>query len=310
MTADEQARAPPPLPPRDAGEPRGSARGDPAAPRRPRRHRPGLQRRQGDLGRHPSAPGGAGRSTCTPAMSATPTHAPPTITDQLPAGLTIVDIDWHDWKDLGVNASEHGPRLLHRDRHRHALLHAAYRRGRTCWRRPPAQAAPGAEVRRRATALPDGYMPPVYLDVRSTQVLRAPPPTRRRSPVAAPPTVHRHRPVPFGSTPSTFGIVPGSYSADFFNAAYPFGSPCAKPATTPSSTASTSTSTAHRVDNGLPATLTPLNGRGSTRRIHPAAWHDRQPRGDPQVRSSRLRQPGRSNSPGCPADTQVGYLNV
>ncbi len=90
----------------------------------------------------------------------------------------------------------------------------------------------------------------------------------------------------------------------------PLENPPARPATIPSSTATTSNSTSKARWASTPR-ATPTPPRCADRRGDPAARPDRQPPGAPQVRPARLRPARRrQRRRGCPADTQVGYLNA
>ena len=117
--------------------------------------------------------------------------------------------------------------------------------------------------------------------------------------------------VPFGAAASSFGIVPGSYLADFFDAAYPFGSPVRQAGDHP-----------FELRTGFDLDSRSAVGEDGTRFIasHGAIKTAEvtlppgmigNPEATPKCDAIDFAEQGASgDSTACPADTQVGYVNV
>lgn len=161
--------------------------------------------------------------------------------------------------------------------------------------------------------MPSGYLPKLFIDVIANSAasgIQTNTATIAGGGAAAPATDVDQ--VPFGSTPSVFGIVPGSYEADFFNAAYPFGARVRRAGAHPfelrlnfdlneKTGIDPVDHLRYSVANGLIKDAEVTLPRGMIG--NPEAM----PKCDPVVFSS---QGSTSDSTACPSDTQVGYLNV
>jgi uncharacterized repeat protein (TIGR01451 family) len=249
-------------------------------------------------------PGGQGQFTLQARNIGDATgNAPLTITDQLPAAVTITAITWPELSSFcsGVGTSE----LICTLPASKLVLFAP---------------APGLSVGSGGFGpSPSGYLPKLFVDVdvapgaSETQTNTA---TISGGGAAA--AASDLDQVPFSPTPSAFGIVPGSYEADFFDAAYPFGSPLRQAGAHPSElrlnfdlnqktgidsseSAGSCPGCRYSVSNGLIKDAEVTLPRGMIG--NPEAL----PKCDPVVFSTLGVVP---NSTACPADTQVGYLNV
>jgi hypothetical protein len=245
------------------------------------------------------APGGAGEFTIQARNIGDATGAAPlTITDHLPPSVKITAIDWHELSPLcsGVGTATLTCTIP-------ASELAAYAPA-------PGLMASSIDIQ------PSGYLPKLFVDVAvaadasETQTNTA---TISGGGAATPATDVDQ--VPFSPTPSAFGLVPGSLEADFFDAAYPFGSPLRQAGAHPfefrlnfdlnqeTGVASSSDCPNCRyiAANGLVKTVEATLPRGMIG--NPEAL----PKCDPVVFAS---QGAAGNSTACPPDTQVGYLNI
>jgi hypothetical protein len=117
--------------------------------------------------------------------------------------------------------------------------------------------------------------------------------------------------VPFGATPAGFEIAPGSYQADFFDAAYPDGSPVRQAGDHPS-----------ELRFNFDLTAQSSIGTDGSRNIAPTELIKTaevtlprgfvgNPEATPKCDPVDFSRTGSSlSSTGCPANTQVGYINV
>lgn len=227
-----------------------------------------------------------------------------TITAQLPAGVTATAVHWDHFlsADLSSYCSGLGTGTV------------------TC-------VLPAAEVPVRA----DDYLGPIYIDVAiALEPLPANPGQSRAivyggaaelpdgSPCAGseielatlPPCAEDEDWVPFSPTPSAFDIRPGSFAADVFSAAYPFGVPSRQAADHPFeqrfnfeltqySAVSTSDGTRYTDSTALTRTVEATLPRGMVG--NPEAL----PKCDPLLFATKP-----FSRPACPSDTQVGYINI
>jgi len=119
-------------------------------------------------------------------------------------------------------------------------------------------------------------------------------------------------PVSFGPAPAGFGVVPGSYMVDVFDAAYPDGAPVRIAGTHPFE---------QRVDFDLNARIETSPRDGTRATITEGLLKDAEvtlPRGmignpeaTPKCDPTQFAESGVVlNSTACPSDTQVGYLNI
>jgi hypothetical protein len=228
-----------------------------------------------------------------------------TITDHLPPGVTIAAIEWKETRggdeDLTSLCSGQGTETL------------------TC-------TVPGAEVahllpapslggQTSAGVVTDGYMPPIYVNVSVSPSASGAGTNTATISGGDAPTGSDVDQVPLSQTPSSFGLVPGSYEADAFDAAYPFGEPSRQAGDHPFElrvnfdlTAETGVAASpplgslrYTVPKGLVKDVEVTLPRGMIG--NPEAL----PKCDPTDFASAGAY---QNSTLCPADTQVGYLNV
>lgn len=186
-------------------------------------------------------------------------------------------------------------------------------------------------------AEPSGYMPSLYIDVSVPAKTKVPTEGTNTaivyggsgalpggSPCAQvvadlatlPPCAEDLDQVQFEAGPSSFGLVPGGFSADVFNAAYPFGVPSRQASDRPFEFRINFDINERSVVNPEPP-----NGDG-TRYIAPNGTvrtvEATLPRGMignpealPKCDPADFAEPGSTpNSTACPASTQLGYLNV
>jgi hypothetical protein len=218
-----------------------------------------------------------------------------TITDQLPAGVTVTAIHW-DYR-LGIGTPNLNP-----------FCSGVGTGVVTC-------VAPGHlldEVGGQpAPAALSGYLGPIFIDVKippgasgtATNVA-----TVSGGGAAAPFTDEDQ--VLFADTPSPFGIRLGSFLFDNFSAAYPFGEPSRQAGDRPhelrvafemnQKTGIGEGGTRYADSNGLLRTVEATIPRGMIG--NPEAV----PKCDP-VDFATLNA---GDKPSCPADTQIGYLNL
>jgi hypothetical protein len=227
-----------------------------------------------------------------------------TITDQFPAGVTITAVAWENRrgasgeKDLASLCSGLTTETL------------------TCTipgsRVSTLLPAPGfgEEI---SSAITDGYMPPIYVDVAvSPGASGTGTNTATISGGSASTTTDADQ-VPLRGLPSKFGLVPASFEADVFSRAYPFGAPSRQAGDHPFE---------QRVNFDLSEkTGRDIGGDGLRYTLPAGLVKDVEvtlPRGmignpealpkcDPTVFAGAGAT---RNSTGCPADTQVGYLTV
>jgi len=158
---------------------------------------------------------------------------------------------------------------------------------------------------------PPGYLPTMY-------VLAEVPPSAAGTATStatltggsSPQPVSQQRQVPFSSTPAPFGVVPGSFFADFFDAELPFGAPLRQAGAHPYEL---------RVDFDFNEKLETIKGEavnlpvGKIKTVEatlPRGFIGN-PEATPKCDPVDFAEIGTTeNSTACPADTQVGYLNV
>ena len=228
-------------------------------------------------------------------------NAPLTITDQLPAAVTITAIHWPGDSDLSSLCSGVGTSLLN------CTMPAS---DLPVYAPAPGLNATGFNVE------PSGYLRKLFVDVTvnpgasgsqaNTATISGGGATTPTSDVDQ---------VPFSSTPSAFGVTPGSYEADFFDAAFPFGSSPRQAGSHPFElrfnfdlnqktgvlSGEGCSNCRYATANGLIKTAEVTLPRGAIG--NPEAL----PKCDPVLFASKGSVP---DSTTCPADTQVGYLNV
>ncbi len=160
---------------------------------------------------------------------------------------------------------------------------------------------------------PDGYLPTLFIDVAidpaasgtatSTVTISGGGASEAASDVDQ---------VPFGETPAPFGLVPGSFIAELFNRAYPFGAPERTAGSHPFELRFNFDLTAKGPQLGPDGThfVVPHGTLKTAKAILPLGMSGN-PEAVPKCDPSDFSRPGSTiNSTGCPANTQVGYLNV
>lgn len=224
-----------------------------------------------------------------------------TISDQLPTGATVTAVAWENRRggeDLTPLCSGLGTETL------------------TC-------TIPGGKVsvllpmpsfgEENSESITDGYAPPIYVDVAVSPSASGTGVNTATISGGGAPTVTDVDQVPLGGVPSTFGLVPGSFEADLFDAAYPFGTPSRQAGDHPFE---------QRVNFDLnEETGKDVGGDGLRYTLPNGLIKDVEvtlPRGMignpealPKCDPTAFASAGATrNSTGCPTDTQVGYLSV
>jgi hypothetical protein len=219
-----------------------------------------------------------------------------TITDELPAGVTVTGLHWSGPEELTSFCSGVGTETAT------CILPASLLEQ---------NAPPPSLVKQR----PVGYLPPIFIDVAIDPAAAGSAiNTATISGGGDQPRIDSDQ-VFFNPTPSTFDVVPGSFKADVFDAPLPFGVPVRQAGDHPFE---------QRVDfdittnSGLAADGTRyVNGNGLLRTVEVTLPRGMigNPEAVPKCDPVDFTQPGAgagslSNSTGCPSNTQVGYLNV
>jgi hypothetical protein len=232
------------------------------------------------------------------------------ITDELPAGVTITAIEW---PLLGAG-SEPDIAPSHCTGVGTAKLTCTIPAGEL----PSLLPAPGFTAATYGWSIePNGYMWPIYVEVAVSP--GAPPSGVNTAVVSGGSGVGASDvdQIPLNGEPSAFGLVPGGFAADFFDAAYPFGAPSRQAGDHPFE---------QRVDFDFNERtgVSDAPGGDGHRYTRPAGLvKDAEvtlPRGLignpealPKCDPLALGLPGATgagNSTACPPDTQVGYMNV
>jgi hypothetical protein len=172
--------------------------------------------------------------------------------------------------------------------------------------------APGMKTADVVGLFPTGYLPTVFIDVAiASDASGTGTNTATVSGGGAVGGAADEDQVPFGATPSGFGLVPGSLLADNYDAEYPFGSPTRLASDRPFELRfdfdlnvgahEGSDATRYTATHELVKTIEPTLPRGMIGN----------PEATPKCDAVDFSQTGASfASTGCPANTQVGYLNV
>lgn len=227
-----------------------------------------------------------------------------TVTDELPPGVTITAIEWENRR------GEIGKQDLS------SLCSGLSTETLTC-------TIPGSEVpillpapsfgEENPSTITDGYMPAIYVSVAVPPSASGTGANTATISGGGAPTATDVDQVPLGGGPSVFGLVPESFEADAFDAAYPFGSASRQAGSHPfeqrvnfditEETGIDVGGDGHRytLPTGLIKDVEVTLPRGAIG--NPEAT----PKCDPTLFASAGAT---RNSTGCPPDTQVGYLNV
>ncbi len=174
----------------------------------------------------------------------------------------------------------------------------------------------GAELAALSTPFPadlefKGYLPTIYVDVQVGAGASGTAVNRASVEGGGSARFEESRQVSFGSTPPSFGVAPSSFEADLFNAAYPFGSPERQAGSHPfelrvgfeldQESGVGPDGTRYLAANGLLKTVVARMPRGFIGN----------PEAAPKCDAVQFAEEGSTqNSTGCPADTQVGYLDA
>jgi hypothetical protein len=118
--------------------------------------------------------------------------------------------------------------------------------------------------------------------------------------------------VPFGTIPAPFGIVPGSYESDFFDAAFPLGQPDRQAGAHPFELRvnfDLNLKTGHKLESTQLKSF-PSGSLSAAEATLPRGMISN-PEATPKCDPVKFTEKGATkNSTACPANTQVGYLNV
>lgn len=257
-----------------------------------------------------------------------------TITDQLPAGVTATDIQWHfvtmafessgATYSLQVDLTEfctgNGPGAAPSIVGATAITCVLPKeKPVTCCGGHSGTVHPVAELSKPLPLVGEfGYLPQILVDVAIGPLPPANPGTNKAtvSGGGGPVPFSDEDQVPFGSTPAPFGVRSGSLLADDFTAAYPFGS-------------ALRTAGAHPFEQRVDFELDQRTGLGAdgTRYLASAGLlktaevtlprgmignPEALPKCDPTAfaESVASKSLGALGGTACPPDTQVGYISV
>ncbi len=231
-----------------------------------------------------------------------------TIEDHLPLGLVATKISWPDPKiGLPSGCTGEGTAIV-KCKLQASLLKAIAM--------PPGDIS-GSQLNGSFSAAPSGYLPTIYIDVSVPKNKSSGEGTNIATVAGggAPSPISDVDQIVFGSEPSSFGVVPGSFAADMFTAAYPFGAPARQASdhpfefrtnfdvteTTGVNDGSGGDSTRYIAPNGAIRTVDVTLPRGAIGNPEAVA------KCDP---TDFAEEGAVANSTACPPNTQVGYLNV
>jgi hypothetical protein len=219
---------------------------------------------------------------------------PLTITDELPAGIKVKEIRF--FGIAGTACSGVGTGVA-----KCSLTVSQL----------PSLAAPGGNAGNVFLA-PSGFLPPIYIDVEiepgasgtGTNTAKV---TGGSGPAPAI-DVDEAR---FDSTPAVFDLTSGSYEADFYDAAYPFGNPVRRAGDRPFELRTNFDITRFVGYNTAGEKVNVPHGSLRTVEVTLPRGVVGNPEATPKCDPSQFAELGAAASTtGCPSDTQVGYLNV
>ena len=117
--------------------------------------------------------------------------------------------------------------------------------------------------------------------------------------------------MPFDDAPSSFGLVPGSFLADNFSAAYPFGEPVRQASARPFELRFNFDFNAKSAIGEDGTRLVAAHGSVKTVEVTLPRGMIGNPEALPKCDPVDFSEQGSTtNSTGCPANTQVGYVNI
>lgn len=226
-----------------------------------------------------------------------------TVTDQLPPGVSVTAIEWENRRggtNLASLCSGQGTETL------------------TCTipggKAPSLLPAPGLGPESPA-AITDGYMPPIYFDVAVPAGDSGIGTNTATISGGGAPTATDVDQVPLAEVPSVFGLVPGSFEADTFSAAYPFGAQSRQAGDHPfEQRANFDLTEETGVDSGFGGDghrYTLPNGLVKDVEVTLPRGMIGNPEATPKCDPVLFASAGATrNSTACPPNTQVGYLNA
>jgi hypothetical protein len=161
--------------------------------------------------------------------------------------------------------------------------------------------------------VPFGYLPTMYIGVEiDPGVPASATNTATLTGGGTPAPVTDVKQLTFGSTPAQFGLTPGSYEADFFDAAYPFGAPSRQAGDRPSELRVNFDLTRYvGTNSSADAIVNRPHGKIKTVEVTLPRGMIGNPEATPKCDPVDFAEKGATaSSTACPADTQVGYLDV
>lgn len=223
-----------------------------------------------------------------------------TITDKLPSGVTVSAIAWKrgaanyssDCTGIGTDTAT-------------CVMPAA---------QLPVEARAPGELDETLFAAPTGYLPTLFIDV--SVPAKASGEGINVATVeggGAPTPVSDVDQVPFSKEPAPFGLAPGSFGADVFSAAYPAGGRSRQSGDHPFEQRVNFDIAARTAVNAPPDGTRYIAANGALRTVEVTLPRGMigNPEAVPRCDPVDFAQLGAINSStACPANTQVGYLNI
>jgi hypothetical protein len=172
--------------------------------------------------------------------------------------------------------------------------------------------APGFNNSLGVPAAPTGYLPQLFIEVSVDPSASGVGTNRATVSGGESPSAEDVDQVPFSSTPSSFGLVPESFEADVFDAAYPGGAPSRTAGSHPFEQRVKFDLNAHTdtaVQDGTRETVS--TGTLKTAEVTLPRGVVGNPEAVPKCDPAKFTEFGPvTDATACPSDTQVGYLNV
>ncbi len=225
-----------------------------------------------------------------------------TISDQLPPGVTVANVEWLPFgSDVApLFCTGQGTETL------------------TCSIPgslvPILLPAPGLQKGSGFSVEPNGYLAPIFVDVAVGEGLTGSEPNSATISGGGVSASDADQ-VPFSATAASFGLVPGSFEADPFTSAYPFGEPVRQAGDHPFEQRVNFDLTEEAgIDSGSEGDghrYTAPTGLIKDAEVTLPRGLVGNPEATPKCDPTDFASPGSTaNSTACPADTQVGYLNA
>jgi hypothetical protein len=164
-------------------------------------------------------------------------------------------------------------------------------------------------------ALPSGHMPVIFIDVIVDPGASGTGINTVTVTGGGAPTATDVDAIPFSAQPAKFGLLPGTFEADLFDAAYPFGDRARQAGDRPFELRVNFDLTARTGISGVDGTryITPTGAIKTAEVTLPRGFvgnPEATPKCDPADFADVGALGGIGVSTACPSDTQVGYLNV